>query len=283
MSDLSPATVARYAVAVLTETVVLGSLFYLLSRVASPHRGRRPWWRKSDIGRDLAFWFAYPLVGQVTTYGLMFLAFAAWVKVFGESSGLRFVAGDLGPVRQWPLAAQVFAYAFGLDAMMFATHWVFHRTRLWRFHAEHHKTTQVEWISSNRFHPLDQLLHAVIPGILLVVAGVPHEIFIVAAPFQAFHAVLIHADLDWDFGPLRYVLASPVFHRWHHTPSHQGGMKNFASTFPVLDLVAGTFYMPRGERPTVFGLDDDLAPAPAPAPAPAHAPGAGSAEPLAAA
>jgi sterol desaturase/sphingolipid hydroxylase (fatty acid hydroxylase superfamily) len=36
----------------------------------------------------------------------------------------------------------------------------------------------------------------------------------------------------------------------------RGGNKNFASTFPVLDLLFGTFYMPKNELPDVYGVDD---------------------------
>jgi sterol desaturase/sphingolipid hydroxylase (fatty acid hydroxylase superfamily) len=66
----------------------------------------------------------------------------------------------------------------------------------------------------------------------------------------------VHANLKWDLGPFKYVLASPVFHRWHHTSLEKGGNKNFASTFPVLDLLFGTWYMPKDELPEVYGIDD---------------------------
>jgi sterol desaturase/sphingolipid hydroxylase (fatty acid hydroxylase superfamily) len=58
-------------------------------------------------------------------------------------------------------------------------------------------------------------------------------------------------------GPLRFVLASPAFHRWHHTSDEQGLDKNFAGLFPVWDLVFGTFYLP-AEQPTAFGVRDEV-------------------------
>jgi hypothetical protein len=64
---------------------------------------------------------------------------------------------------------------------------------------------------------------------------------------------MVHANLNWTFGPLRYLLASPVFHRWHHTLEGEGLNKNFAPTFPFLDLIFGTFYMPPGKLPEQFG------------------------------
>ena len=69
-------------------------------------------------------------------------------------------------------------------------------------------------------------------------------------------ALFVHANLNWTFGPLKYVIATPVFHRWHHGPPHLGGNKNFAPTFALWDYLFGTFYMPEGELPKEYGVDD---------------------------
>jgi sterol desaturase/sphingolipid hydroxylase (fatty acid hydroxylase superfamily) len=53
------------------------------------------------------------------------------------------------------------------------------------------------------------------------------------------------------------VLASPVFHRWHHTALERGGSRNFAGTFPIWDILFGTFYMPKNALPGAYGIDDE--------------------------
>ena len=40
----------------------------------------------------------------------------------------------------------------------------------------------------------------------------------------------------------------------------QGGEKNFASTFPVLDLLFGTFYLPKSTLPETYGVADQSIP-----------------------
>jgi sterol desaturase/sphingolipid hydroxylase (fatty acid hydroxylase superfamily) len=75
-------------------------------------------------------------------------------------------------------------------------------------------------------------------------------------PFNVGSSALVHANLDWSFGPFRYLLASPLFHRWHHTSASRGGSSNFAGTFPFIDLMFGTFYMPRAQRPDAYGPED---------------------------
>ena len=80
-------------------------------------------------------------------------------------------------------------------------------------------------------------------------------------PFLTFYALLLHANVTWSYGPLRFVIASPVFHRWHHTTEEEGLDKNFAGLFPFIDLAFGTFYMPPGRQPSRFGvLRDDVPP-----------------------
>ncbi|HET8578957.1 MAG TPA: sterol desaturase family protein, partial [Methylomirabilota bacterium] len=75
-----------------------------------------------------------------------------------------------------------------------------------------------------------------------------------------FYAILLHANVPWTLGPLRYAIASPAFHRWHHTSEAEGRDKNFAGLFPLWDLLFGTFYMPRGRQPMQFGVAGDPVP-----------------------
>jgi len=80
------------------------------------------------------------------------------------------------------------------------------------------------------------------------------------APFLTFHALLLHTNVPWTFGPLRYVVSSPAFHRWHHTTETEGLDKNFAGLFPFIDMAFGTFYMPPGRQPARFGIVADDVP-----------------------
>jgi sterol desaturase/sphingolipid hydroxylase (fatty acid hydroxylase superfamily) len=73
-------------------------------------------------------------------------------------------------------------------------------------------------------------------------------------------SAFVHANLNWTLGPFKYVLASPVFHRWHHTALERGGSKNFAGTFPIFDLMFGTFYMPANALPDCYGVPDPAFP-----------------------
>jgi sterol desaturase/sphingolipid hydroxylase (fatty acid hydroxylase superfamily) len=122
----------------------------------------------------------------------------------------------------------------------------------------HHSSPQLDWIAAARVHPLNDLIPAVVTVPPMIAAGYNPAAVAAFLPFLTFYAVMLHANLNWSYGPFRYVLASPVFHRWHHTKQAEGQNKNFAGLLPVWDLLFGTFYMPRGRQPEIFGVDDPV-------------------------
>jgi sterol desaturase/sphingolipid hydroxylase (fatty acid hydroxylase superfamily) len=161
-----------------------------------------------------------------------------------------------GALARLPLWAQIVLILVISDVIQYWLHRAFHARALWPFHAIHHSSQNVDWITTFRVHPVNYALYSTTVGALVVLIGFSPVAIAVLAPINAAHAALVHANLDWDFGPFRYVLASPVFHRWHHVNDPEVRDKNFAPTFPVLDVIFGTFHMPAGERPAVYGADD---------------------------
>ena len=139
---------------------------------------------------------------------------------------------------------------------MYWSHRWFHGKTLWKYHAVHHSSEELEWISAARFHPFNLFLGSVLADVVLLFAGISPNVFLVLGPLTTAHSAFVHANLDWTLGPFKYVIASPVFHRWHHTAADRGGEKNFAATFPILDVIFGTFYMPAGQVPDQYGIED---------------------------
>ena len=132
-----------------------------------------------------------------------------------------------------------------------------HRIRwMWATHAVHHSSEDVDWISAARFHPVNLLLGTIGVDVVLLLAGISPGVMLWLGPLNIFHSAFVHANLNWTLGPFRYVLATPVFHRWHHTSREEGGDTNFAGTFPLWDILFGTFRMPEDTLPDRYGVDD---------------------------
>ena len=241
---------------ILPITLVLAAVFTFLGWIAAPCNPGHSWWRKPGLVTDFLFMFLIPLAG-------------GWVKVFFLASGIvvfygltgpddlsRFLKGGYGPLSHLAFAWQVIVYVLASDLILYWTHRVFHTRSLWHYHAIHHAPEHLDWTSATRFHPINIFFHSVLADAALMLAGISPTVLVFLAPLNAAMSAFVHANLDWTLGPFRYVIAGPVFHRWHHTDYRRGGNMNFAPTFPVIDIMFGTFYMPANELPDRFGVND---------------------------
>ncbi len=239
--------------------LALGAAFALLSR----RYGFKPVARIADgivpaqAGTDMIYWFLFPLLYGVIQTAMLSAGLLAMSQGDAAAADTYFMLGN-PYLRSLPLWVQALAVLVISDVFMYWSHRAFHRGRLWSFHAVHHAPTEVTWLTCVRFHPLNVAFYATAANVLVILIGFSPMTLVVLAPFNIIWSALVHANLNWDFGPFRYVLASPIFHRWHHSDVVLD--KNFAATFPVLDLMFGTFYMPRDQKPLTTGTPHDPVP-----------------------
>jgi len=231
--------------------IVLGIVFRLLE-FSRPKSQRLPLIRPG-LKTDLAYWFVFPfihhyVVGAVVLATVIGFAFAAYGRIDKDQIMMGF-----GPLAQLPAAVQALLMLVIADFLGYWTHRLFHRRRLWPFHAIHHSSTTLDWLSSIRQHPVNDLISRIATTLPLLALGFSPAAALWIAPVFAVFALLLHANLDWDWGRLRTVIASPRFHRWHHSEDPQARDKNFAGLFPIFDIVFGTYYMPKDRLPANFG------------------------------
>ncbi len=214
-----------------------------------------PWWRKDSL-TDVAYFFLMPVGTRFVR--IFFITGGIYLFLRGQSREtlVHFVQHGYGPLSALPIWAQA-AIVFVLqDLILYWTHRLFHQRGLWRFHAIHHSPTEVDWLSAFRFHPVNMWFTFTLVDTLMLFIGFSPDAVTMMAGANMSYSAMVHANLDWTFGKLRYVFASPVFHRWHHTAQEEGLDKNFAPTFPFLDVLFGTFYMPRDRKPEHYGVPE---------------------------
>jgi sterol desaturase/sphingolipid hydroxylase (fatty acid hydroxylase superfamily) len=236
-------------------SIMLAAAFTVLSRFWACNPGR-PWWRKRELLTDFCYWFVIPLLARYLRIGLLVLGAAALFGITGAEGLVEFYDDGHGPLAQLPLLLQAAIFLVGSDVMTYWIHRLFHRQPMWKYHAVHHSSAELDWISAARFHPVNIFLGSVAADVVLLLAGISPNVLVFLGPFTVAHSAFVHANLSWKLGPFKYVIAGPVFHRWHHTAAERGGDKNFAATFPVLDLLFGTFYMPESALPEAYGIAD---------------------------
>jgi len=236
-------------------TIALGVVFAALSHWSACNPGR-PWWRKREIVTDVLYWFLIPLGARFVRIGLMVMGAALLFNIHGADALIKFYDNGFGPLAEMPLWLQAVTFVVVSDFLLYWCHRLYHGAAMWKYHAVHHSSEELDWISAARFHPVNILFGTVLVDVALLLAGISPNVMLWVGPFTTAHSAFVHANLNWTLGPLKYVIASPVFHRWHHTAAERGGSKNFAGTFPVLDLMFGTCYMPKNELPDAYGIDD---------------------------
>lgn len=161
---------------------------------------------------------------------------------------------DISPL--W-FAAQLFVVLIVRDCLIYLRHRIFHLRSVWAFHSIHHSSQDLNWLSAVRFHPAESSIEATGEILLFLVCqnlGFDALVLSVGALVMGSYNLFIHSNLRLTFGPLRYILVSPVQHRWHHSDATDAQDKKFAAMFSCLDLVLGTFYMPMDKTPDTTGL-----------------------------
>jgi len=221
-------------------------LFSVMERVFLFRAIQKPW-RATLLDLQYAFLsMLYP----------PFLYFIISAFFTMQSLGMKEAAHDarLSPLR---FAGEMLILLLVRDCLIYLRHRIFHLRPVWAFHSIHHSSEEVNWTSAARFHPGENLIEAAGEILLFIVCantGFDSMVLATGSLFIGFYNFFIHSNLRWTFGPLRYVFVSPVFHRWHHSDRPEAADKNFAAMFSCLDLMFGTFYMPKDAVPDTTGL-----------------------------
>jgi sterol desaturase/sphingolipid hydroxylase (fatty acid hydroxylase superfamily) len=158
-----------------------------------------------------------------------------------------------------PLWLQIVEVVLVADLGLYFAHRMFHSIPLlWRFHQIHHSNEELDWLAAFRVHPVDQIASKSISLLPVFALGFSDVAIAVFAFLSQWHALLVHSNISIGLGPLRWLVASPDFHHWHHSKDVAARDKNFAGQLSLLDVLFGTAYMPRGQLPTQYGIDEPL-------------------------
>lgn len=216
------------------ELLVLGLLFIPLERAFALREQRifRAGWQT-----DLKHFF-------VSHAGVQLLSFAAMIPAqafFAWTLQLDFQRR----VASQPVWLQFAEILLVVDFMTYWVHRAFHQLPwLWSFHAIHHSSRELDWLAGSRMHPVDVIVTRAAAFLPVFVLGFAPAALYAYLAFVSIHAVFIHANLRWRFPGVRWVLATPEYHHWHHTSDEEGLDKNFAGFLPLWDLVFGTAHQP---------------------------------------
>lgn len=230
--------------------VLLTVLFVPLERWLAVREQRL---ERRALAQDLGFYFLSSL-----TPALVMGLPLAWVAELGRSV---LPASLLQTSASLPLGWRLLlAFVIG-EVGFYWGHRLSHEIPwLWRFHAVHHRPQQMYFLVNTRAHPVDLVftrLFGLTPLYLFGLAGpgaagtaTPVAVVLIGTIWGFY----IHSNVRLRLRPLEWLLATPVFHHWHHSRVAPIN-RNYASTFPLLDRIFGTYHLP-DHWPPEYGVQE---------------------------
>ena len=202
---------------------------------------------RQDWRADLFYFLVNSLLVQSLTY--LSLKPALTIVANTQWSELRALMASQ------PVWLQFIEIMFLTDFVQYWLHRAFHRVpALWNFHAVHHSAQAMDWMAGSRMHLFEIVALRGFTVIPMYALGYEETALKAYILFIFLHSTLLHANVRFDFGPLKHVLATPQFHHWHHGIEKEAIDVNFAIHFPILDKLFGTHHLPGKNWPTGYGV-----------------------------
>ena len=192
----------------------------------------------------------YPRKGRVFTFGDQYLDNVFWALASGVTIWTMFealilwaMANGLAPIWSWSDGPIWFIAIFLLippweSLYFYGIHRLLHSRLLYRFHALHHRNTDVGPWSGLSMHPVEHLLYF---GTALIHFIVPtHPVHVIChLMFFGLYAIVTHSGFEglWRNGKKRLHLGN-----FHHQMHHRFFEVNYGTLEIPMDKLFGTFH-----------------------------------------
>ena len=175
---------------------------------------------------------------------------------------LGYQGGHLLDLSSLALGWQILIFFIISDFIQWCVHILLHRVPfLWEIHKVHHSVKEMGFAAHLRYHFGETLVYNSFKYITLsMIFGFHLELAFIIHGFAIIIGHLNHANIGWDYGPLKYILNNPKMHIWHHSKKlpkdHPYGM-NYGITLSIWDYIFNTNYVPSDGRDIELGFDKD--------------------------
>jgi len=202
----------------------------------------RPWRKdqlpfRKDFGLDAFYMFF--------NYFLAPWLFLNFIYLFGQELLGRHLSAlpsfNLSRVPSW---SQILIIFFVQDFCHYWIHRLLHRFPfLWKYHKVHHSVEEMGFAAHLRYHWMENVIYRSLGSIPFFLLGFsPLDLFWVHL-FTLLIGHLNHANLEWNYGPLKWILNHPAMHLWHHAEKIPQGRQygvNYGISLSLWDLIFKT-------------------------------------------
>lgn len=224
-----------------------------------------PWRKKQKVFRK-DFWLdAFYMFFNFYIFHLLLFAALSNVSYELMMEALRplgYNGGHLIDLSGMGWGWNLLFYFLIADFVQWCVHVLLHRVPfLWKFHKVHHSVKEMGFAAHLRYHFMETFVYQTFKYFSLsMLFGFDLSMGFIVYSLTVLIGHLNHANLDWDYGPLKYIFNNPKMHIWHHAKelpkSHPYGM-NFGISLSLWDYIFKTDYIPSSGRDIELGFPDD--------------------------
>ncbi|MGL1935811.1 MAG: sterol desaturase family protein [Fibrobacterales bacterium] len=234
------------------------SLIVWSLEIILPWRKRQPLFRRDFWLDGFYMFFNFFLFSLIVYNALSHLGVALFHDIL-QSIGIESL--QLIPLHSLPSWVQMGILFLLVDLISWGTHQLLHRSNfLWRFHAVHHSVKEMGFAAHLRYHWMENIFYKVIRFIPVSLLGFGIDDFFMVHIATVAIGHLNHANVGWDYGPLKYLFNNPKMHIWHHSkklPQPYRFGANFGITLSIWDYLFRTVYQPSDGRDIELGYPGD--------------------------
>ena len=146
---------------------VLSAVFALIESqfAANP---RQPGFRRKGLRTDVTYWFLTPLVTKsISQIGLAMILIILYRRNIADIQQILIAPNTL--LAKQPFGLQAIEMIVIGDFIGYWAHRWFHTSRMWKFHAVHHSSQDLDWLSAARVHPVNEWLSRWVQTTILVI------------------------------------------------------------------------------------------------------------------
>ena len=241
--------------------LIIISLVVWLLEAIFPWRKNQSLFRKDFWLDTFYMFFNFFLLNLIVLSALSNTAAAFFNDILGVI-GLSISSFQLFEVNSFPYWLRLFVFFIIIDFVQWFTHTLLHKYEfLWNFHKVHHSVKQMGFAAHLRYHWMEPVLYNSIKYIpLAIMGGFTAQDVAIVHFFNIAIGHLNHANINWDYGFLKYILNNPKMHIWHHAkelPEERKNGVNFGITLSLWDYIFKTSYIPYSGRDIELGFEGD--------------------------
>ena len=241
--------------------LILISLFVWGLEIFFPWRKNQPIIRKDFWLDTFYMFFNFFLLNLIVLIALSNTAVLFFNDVLAIVN-LSIANFQLFDIKTFPYWARLLVFFVIIDFVQWFTHTLLHKYQfLWNFHKVHHSVKQMGFAAHLRYHWMEPVFYNSMKYIpLAIMGGFSAQDVAIVHFFNIAIGHLNHANINWDYGYLKYILNNPKMHIWHHARELPKGRKNgvnFGITLSIWDYIFKTNYIPYSGRDIELGFEGD--------------------------